>query len=160
MVNSWHVILGYLPWFELLLANYPVFLLTFIPVLNYGYTSHSLTCEISLPEVRPLGTFSCQPNLSDLHPSIFLCLHQLGCTDVEARITRFKAWFVWLIDVCVCKLHSSRPVVWLAPILSRNAFDALCGGAWYHFRILQMFSYIESTVYMAYFRLLRLCYLI
>jgi len=121
-----HVVLGYLPWSALLLGNYPVFLLTFIPVFNYSYTLYSLTWVISLPKVRPFVTVSCQPNLATLHPSILRCLHQLGCTDVEAHISRFKAWFFWLINVCRCKLHSSHPVVRLSPLLSCTVYDALC----------------------------------
>lgn len=146
-MENCHVVLGYLPWFALLLGNYPVFLLTFIPVLNYSYTFHSLTLEISFPKVRPFVTVSCQPNLAVLHPSIFLCLHQLSCTDVEAHITRFKAWFFWLINVCRCKLHSSHPVVRLSPLLRCTVYDALCDWTWYYFKILQVFSYFESTVY-------------
>lgn len=90
MLNSWYVILGNLPWFALRLVNYPVFLLTFIPVLNYDYTFHSLTWEISLPEIRPLGTFSCQPNLTGLHPFIHLSLSTSVRSVYWCRSTHYQ----------------------------------------------------------------------
>jgi len=111
---------------------------------NYSYALFSLTWEISLPKVRPFVTVSCQPNLATLHPSILRCLHQLGCTDVEAHISRFKAWFFWLINVCRCKLHSSHPVVRLSPLLSCTVYDVPV--TWCYFKILQVFSYFESTI--------------